>query len=524
MTAEEARRAARYEMGSLDAVKDGWRDAGWESSVEAIGRDLHFGARLLAKNRLVTAIAVGTIALGIGANTAIFSVFDAILLRDLPYPDAGRLAIVWETTGALATGSVSGPDFQDWAREQRVFDSMGAGTEARMTMTGAGEPRRLEGWAVSAEIFPLFGARPETGTLFGPDDVRRERRTIVLGHALWRQTFGGDPRAVGRNLTLDGQDYQVTGVLPEDFHPPAIWTTPQFFVDPFPDPMPPTPTGRALAVDRQEAQSRHLRRARATVSSLQASLAARYPVTNHGRGASVFAPEIRGPERGDDLLLLAAAVGFLLAIACANVASLFAQAARRCEIATARRSEPRRPGRAPALRASFSLFSGRRGPRRRTRSQRLLVPSRRVMHRIGRRAVRPRVRVRRRPCADDRHRVRMRRAGAWRLDVAESLKQGGRTTAGGGARLRRGLVSLEIGAAFVLLLMTGLAVRSLAALLTQDLGFDPHRVLTVGAPLPKRFDSRDRAVGFYDGAVERVRALPGVEAAGVARRLLMGGF
>ena len=537
MPPEKARRDARVEMGSLDAVKEGWRDAGWESSLEAVGRDLHFGARLLAKNRLVTAIAVGTIALGIGANTAIFSVFDAILLRDLPYPDAGRLAIVWETTGSMATGSVSGPDFQDWAREQRVFDSIGAGTEARMTMTGAGEPRRLEGWAVSAEIFPLFGARPETGTLFGPDDVRRERNTVVLGHALWRQTFGGDPRVVGRNLTLDGQAYQVIGVLPEDFRPPAIWTTPQFFVPlRFPSDGERADRGEhwLWTVGRLK-PGVTFARAQAAMSALQANLAARYPVTNRRRGANVVPlHEYVGRNVATILLLLAAAVGFLLAIACANVANLLlAQAARRHREIATRKAIGAGAGRVVRQLLTESILLALLGTAAGLAVgralQRLLV------------AVAPPGYI---PAsADVRFDLRVFAFAvglalttgivfgcapgwqAWRLDVAESLKQGGRTTAGGGARLRRGLVSLEIGAAFVLLLMTGLAVRSLGALLTQDLGFDPHGVLTVGAPLPKRFDSRDRAVGFYDGAVERVRALPGVEAAGVGRRLpLMGGY
>jgi putative ABC transport system permease protein len=536
MTPAQARRAARLEMGSLDAVKESWRDAGWESSLEAVGRDLRFGARLLAKNRLVTAIAVGTIALGIGANTAIFSVFDAILLRDLPYPDAARLAIVWETTGGLATASVSGPDFQDWAREQRVFETMGAGTEARMTLTGAGEPRRLEGWAVSAEIFPLFGGRPETGRLFGPDDVRRESKTIVLGHALWRQAFGSDPRAVGKTLTLDGQPYQVIGVLPEDFRPPAIWTTPQFYVP------------IRFAPDAQHAsRGEHwlwtagrlkpgvsLAKAQAAMSSLQANLAARYPDTNRQRGANVVPlRKYVGQNVATMLLMLAGAVGFLLAIACANVANLLlAQAARRHrEIAT---------------RKAIGAGAGRVVRQLLTESVLLAILGTAAGLAVGRAleslllAVAPAGYI---PGSAD-VRFDLRVFGfavglalatgivfgcapgwqAWRLDVAESLKQGGRSISGG-ARLRRGLVSLEVGAAFVLLLMTGLAVRSLAALIDQDLGFDPRGVITVGVALPKRYDTRDRAAAFYDAAVERVRALPGVEGAGVARRLpLLGGY
>jgi putative ABC transport system permease protein len=537
MPPEEARRAARVEMGSLDAVKESWRDAGWESSVEAVGRDLHFGARLLARNRLVTAIAVATIALGIGANTAIFSVFDAILLRDLPYPDAGRLAIVWETTGSMDTGSVSGPDFQDWAREQRVFDSIGAGTEARMTLTGAGDARRLEGWAVSAEVLPLFGARPETGRLFGADEVRKESRTIVLGHALWRQTFGSDPRVVGKTMTLDGQSYQVIGVLPEDFRTPEIWVAPAFFV-----PIRFAPD--AAHADRGEhwlwtvgrlAPGVSFAKAQAAMSALQASLAARYPETNGQRGARVVPlRKFESQNVATILLLLAAAVGFLLAIACANVANLLlAQAARRHREIATRKAIGAGAGRVVRQLLTESVLLALLGTAAGLAVglglQRLLVAVAPPGYIPGSAHVRFDLRV-------FGFAVALALATgivfgcapgwqAWRLNVAEALKQGGRTTAGGSARLRRGLVSLEVGAAFVLLLMTGLAVRSLAALLTQDLGFDPHDVLTVGIALPKRYDSRDRAVAFYDGAVERVRALPGVESAGVARRPpLLGGY
>ncbi|HET9795004.1 MAG TPA: ABC transporter permease [Thermoanaerobaculia bacterium] len=538
MTPEAALRAARLELGgSRDAVKEGWRDAAWESALGTLGRDLRFAARLLAKNRLVTAIAVGTIALGIGANTAIFSIFDAIVLRELPYPEPGRLVIVWETTSGIPTASVSGPDYRDWLRGQRVFDSMAAGTEAHLTMTGTGEPRRLDGWATSAEIFPLLGARPEAGRLFDADDVRREKRTIVLGHALWRQTFGGNPAILGRTLTLDGEPYEVIGVLPENFHPPTIWTNPQFFV---PIRFPATGDRASRGEHWMWTIARRkpgvsLGQAQAAMASLQAALAERYPDTNRNRGAHVILlKKFVGRNIETMLVLLAAAVGFLLAIACANVANLLlAQAARRHrEIAT---------------RKAIGAGAGRVARQLLTESVLLAALGAAVGLVVGRAlqvlllAVAPPGYIP--PSADVRFDFRVFgfAAGlalltgivfggapgwhAWRLNVAEALKQGGRTTAARGARLRRSLVSLEIGAAFVLLLMTGLALRSLAALLAQDLGFDPRHVLTVGIALPGRFDRRERVLAFFDGAVERVRALPGVESAAIGRRLpLLGGY
>ncbi len=180
---------------------------------------------MLAKNPSFTAVALLTLALGIGVNTAIFSVVNAVLLKPLPYPDATRLVTIWETepSGPGNLCPDTGPDFQDWKGQNKVFDSMAAVTITGATLTGTSEPLQLQGFEVSPEIFNLLGAAPAIGRNFTADETQPGHDSVViLSYGLWQRAFGGERSAVGGKITLNGRPYIMCGVMPRNFEFPHI--------------------------------------------------------------------------------------------------------------------------------------------------------------------------------------------------------------------------------------------------------------------------------------------------------------
>ncbi|HLL45619.1 MAG TPA: ABC transporter permease, partial [Longimicrobiaceae bacterium] len=183
--------------------------------------DLRHAARMLRRSPAFTAVAVLTLALGIGAATVIFSVVDAVVLRPLPFAEPERLVRVWETTPAGDDFAVSAPNYLDFRERSRAFAEMAAYRPRSFSLTGAGEPERLEGFAASHTLFRLLGATPALGRTFTADEDRPGgERVAVVSHGLWRRRFGGDPEMVGRQVVLDGERYTVTGVLPPGFRFP----------------------------------------------------------------------------------------------------------------------------------------------------------------------------------------------------------------------------------------------------------------------------------------------------------------
>src|SRR5271155_1698821 len=199
----------------------------------ALLQDVRYGIRMLAKNAGFTVIAVLTLALGIGANTAIFSVVNAELLRPLPFHDPSRLVRIWETNSRVGTksDSISFPNFEDWQAQNHVFEKIGVYTNSSYTLTGVEQPARLEGQAISADMFSLLGATPELGRAFLTGDDEPHHHVAILSHQLWKDHFGGDPAILGRTITLDNSGYTVVGVMPAGFDFPLqrkqveIWTT-----------------------------------------------------------------------------------------------------------------------------------------------------------------------------------------------------------------------------------------------------------------------------------------------------------
>ncbi|HEY7856488.1 MAG TPA: ABC transporter permease, partial [Terriglobales bacterium] len=331
MSPSEARRAVRLEKGSLHGVSEAVRSAGWESAVESTWLDVRQGARRLRRAPGFAAVAIITLGLGIGANTAIFSVVNRVLLRPLPYRDAGRLVTIWSRpNGAGAVlDQVSSPDYADWKAQSHSFASMGAATDATYSMTGAGDPVSVIAYRFSSDFFKTLGVPAVLGRTFLPEeDQPGKDLEVVLSYRLWRTRFGGDPAAIGRSVWLDDKPHRIVGVMPSSFQYPSgveLWT--------------PLTTDPTLAGNRGARWLRVMARlkdgvtpaqAEAEMTTLAARLQLRYPATNRNEGVAMISLRQRfaGSAR-PALLALLVAVGLVLLIACANLANLLLSRAMR---------------------------------------------------------------------------------------------------------------------------------------------------------------------------------------------------
>jgi putative ABC transport system permease protein len=290
-------------------------------------QDLRYGLRMLAKNPGFTAIAVVTLALGIGANTAIFSVVNAALLRPLPYPEANKLVLIFETepSGPGGLFPATAPDFEDWRKQNKVFEDLAAATPAGASLTGISEPLQLSGWQVSPEIFPLLGIQPFIGRTFSASETGNDR-VVVLSYGLWQRAFGGEPGIVGGKITLDGEACDVVGVMPPTFKFPAVWVDRAEFWRPINLTEPEWKKNRGnhwFWVLGRMKPGVTLEQARAEMETISGRLTQQYPMTNTGVVAKVVGlHEQMTKNLKPALLVLFAAVGFLLLIACVNVANL----------------------------------------------------------------------------------------------------------------------------------------------------------------------------------------------------------
>src|SRR6266513_1259837 len=219
MSRKDALRAARLERGSLEVTKEIVRSAGWESFVETLWQDLRFASRMLRKNPGFTTVAVLTLALGIGANSAAFSILNAVLIRPLPYPHAERLvkADTYNLKSGDFYGKTSYPDFMDWTEQNHCFDQLAAYEEKTFNLAGILQPEHIKGDVVSPDFFETLGIQPYKGrSLAGAQN----QEAVVLSYALWSRSFGSDPGAIRRSVALDGYSYEVIGVMPPGFQFP----------------------------------------------------------------------------------------------------------------------------------------------------------------------------------------------------------------------------------------------------------------------------------------------------------------
>ncbi|HYN85037.1 MAG TPA: ABC transporter permease [Pyrinomonadaceae bacterium] len=484
-------------------------------------QDVRYGLRMLLKSRGVTAAALVALALGIGANTAIFSVVNAVLLRPLPYKDADRIVILRERTPKMDL-SFSYPNFQDLRDQNEVVEDLAAFRRESFNLTGAGEPERLSGRMVSHTFFTTLGAEPQHGRVFAAEDDRTGApRAAVLSHGFWQRRFAADPALVGKQLTLNGDSYTVVGVAAPGF---AFGAETDVYV----------PIG--LFEERYKDRGAHpgisiigrmrpgvtLEQARAGLDAVMARLEEQYPDSN--KEHRVYAETLYENTVGDvrtSLYVLLGAVAFVLLIACANVANLLLarSAGRQKEIAirTAMGASRWRIVRQLLTESVLlSVAGGALGLLVAVWGTDLLVAA--VPDDI------PRLRD-----AGVNARVLLFTLGvsvvtglvfglvpafqASRPDLNETLKEGERGSTGARQHVRSALVVAEVAVALVLLVGAGLMVRSFWRLQSVATGFDPANVLTMQLSVTAAEGESRRALNFFDDVAARVRRLPGVEEA-----------
>lgn len=495
--------------------------------------DLRYAARMQRKNPAFTIIAVIALALGIGANTAIFSVVNTVLLRPLPYKDPERLVMVWEdaTKQGYPRDTPATGNFVDWRDQNQVFEGMAAISDDSFNLTGAGEPERLEGRRVSANLFSLLGVEPQLGRVFTPtEDQPGSQRVVLLSYPLWQRRFGGDPNIVGRSLTFNGDSHIVVGVMPARFQFPSkddqVWVPIAFTSEDLAN-----RNRHYLQVVARLKPGVMLSQAQTDVSTISLRLQQQYPNSNAELGAVV--DSLHEHLVGDikpALLILLGAVGLVLLIACANVANLLlARAAvRQKEIAVrvalgARRLRLIRQFLTESLLLStigglvglgiaygglflLKTFIPENISQAREISMDLKVLGFTLFVSVATGVIfglAPAVQ-------------------AVRFNQIETLKEGGRdaATGGSGKRLRSLLVTAEVAISLVLLIGAGLLINSFLRLRNVDPGFNSSNLLTMKVVLTDaKYTTFEQCATFYSNIVERVQSLPGVRSAAVTTNL-----
>jgi putative ABC transport system permease protein len=512
--------------------------------MSSFWQDVRYSMRMIAKAPGFAAIVVLTLALGIGANTAIFSVVNAVLLAPLPYNQPDKLVMVWSKNDAKGyqTSPASGGDYADWKSQNSVFDGMAASSDTLYTLTGAGEPEDVVGYQFSADYFRLLGTRPELGrTFLDEEDRAGGPDVVVLGNAIWRRTFHGDPNIVGKSITLTGKPFTVVGVMPPSFKYPSLvelWTPlglPASFLSNYDE----TPL-RVLARLKPGVT---LKQAQSQMDALQQRIAQEHPQTDAGNSVNLI--PLREQIAGDvkmPLLILLGAVGFVLLITCANIASLMlARAAgRRKEIAIrtalgASRARLIRQFLTESL--LLSLAGGALGllfANGATSFLLAIFPNNIANLNIPQVTSIP----------TDARVFSFTLLAALLTGVlfglapvlgfkdassGDGLKETSRGTTASSAenRFRGLLVISEFALALVLLIGAGLLITSFRNLLRGNLGFDADHILSAQlflstAEYPS--DKPEKRVAFVNEAMQRIRQLPGVESVGAAGFMPLSGY
>jgi putative ABC transport system permease protein len=507
--------------------------------METFLQDLRYGARTLTRSPGFAAVAVLTLALGVGANAAIFSVVNAVLLRPLPWIDPDRVVMIWSRWTAFEKTWVADGEVNDYRRRASTLAEIAAWGDGNVNLTGDGEPERVPAGFVTANLFSTFGVSPIKGRVFtAAEDVPKGPNLVLLGYGLWQRRYGGDPAIVGRSIQINGSLYEVIGVMPADFVLPTDFQNP-------------AATTLWMPIQWDQASMNHGSHGLYAAGRLKPNATVAQARDELHRIAQAMTAEGLYPKQmqfdtvvlslRDEVVggvrraiwLLFGAVGFLLLIACANVANLLLA-----------RAEARQ--REIAVRAA--LGAGRPRLARQLVTESLLLASLSAVAGIALAWSGVRLLAWWNPASIPRvaattidARVLFFTAGVALLttiifslapvirllrgDLIESMKEGSANATTGGARqrFRNGLVVVEMALAVVLLIGAGLMLRSLWSLQRIDLGFNPTGVLTMRVALPQAsYPTPEQVVAFYAGLMDRIRALPGVSAAGAARSLPLG--
>ncbi len=543
MDANEAGRQARLKLGNHSQINEDYRQQAGLPFIEVLRQDLRYGLRMLRKSPAFTAIAIVTLALGIGANSAIFSVVNGVLLQPLPYDNPNRLVYVFSNAPerGLPDSVTSPPDFRALRERNHTLANLSALYTASFNLTGVPQPERLRGEIVSAEYFTTLGVKPMIGRDFLPNEEKwGEHHVVVVSEEFWRSHLNADPNINGKTLSLHGETYNVVGVMPASFYtsnPVELWVPmawkPKDAMDSHNNYFL-TMAGRLKpGVTQQQAQ--------ADLNAIMLAVAEQFP-ENKGIGADV--QPMREAWVGDvrlPLMVLLGAVGFVLLIACVNVANLMLarSSGRQKEIAV---RSALGAGRSRLFRqfitesVLLSLIGGACGLGLVFFSLRLLPLAQNILPRTQQIqldgwvllftfviSVLTGIFFGLLPA--------LQNARVQRLN--DALKEGGRTSdSSGKSGIRKGLVVTEVALALVLLIGAGLALKSFSRLLQVDRGFNSDHVLSFSISLPDAYDSAfdprrigapPRVVAFFQDLLPRIEQLPGVKAAGAVSSLPLRG-
>ena len=528
---QEALPRARLEFGWIETTKEECRDAVGVSFLEALIQDVRHGVRTLLRMPVFTVITVGVLALGIGANTAIFSVVDAVLLRPLAYRDSGRLVTI------LMNGDdpVSPANYIDWRDQSHAFAAMGAADFWSPNLTGVESPEHVAGLKVTQDLFPMLGIQPMLGRLFVEgEDKDGADREVILSYRLWQRRFSGDFNVLGKPIVLDGNAYEVVGVMPQGFQFAPFWAThAELWVPNAFGARINNRGGNSLRVFARLKDGVPLTQARVEMAGITGRLEQQYPGTNRDVVVTPLKEKVVG-QIETPLLVLLGAVGFVLLITCANVAHmLLARAAARQKEVAVRAALGARRGRIIRQFLTESLLLGCLGG---ATGLALSVLATRALIAISPANI-PRMQT---VTIDLRAALFLFAATlltsvafglgpalqASSINVNDTLKEGSRGNSQGVGRnrLRSLLVISEFALALMLLIGAGLMIRTFAALQAVDAGFNPHNVVSMVVSVAGSGEADPaRRPTFYHQLMERVRSLPGVQAAGAINHLPLAG-
>jgi len=490
--------------------------------VRNFWQDVRYGLRVLGKSSGFAAIAILTLALGIGANTALFSVVNGVLLNPLPFPNPDRLVSLYGRDANFSQSSISYPNFQDWQKQNKTFAALGASRSENYNLTGVGEPERVHAHMISADFLTALQVQMPLGRNFRPEeDQPGAAPVVILGDGLWKRKFGGSPEVLGRTLNLSGKAYTVIGVAPsrvpgysltDVYTPVGQWTDPTFLD---------RRVSMGLNAIGRLKPGVSIEQARGDMERVARNLAAAYPEANTGRGVAVIPmkQDVVGDVRGV-LLVLLGAVGFVLLIACANVANLLlARSTGRAREFAIRSALGAAPMRIIRQLLTESVMLGVAGG-----ALGLLIAK------WGTRAILaalPDALPRAEEIGIDSH-VLVFTVGVSALtgilfglfpafktlrpDMHEILKEGGRGGSGARHRAQNVFVAGEMAMALVLLIGAGLMIRSLAVLWGLNPGFDPRHVLTYSVSLTTPpGTTADQMRAKYRATLREFENVPGVE-------------